>query len=128
MSRLYRQPLHGTDASSWVGRKLSRPTLDGMWGALEGRLTKFIAGEEIISAKQDSASSGDPVGAFTHYSAITPDMAGSLDALSRSDDDLDAQEQEQDQNQNQNQDQNQSQDNGQTNQQNDNGQDQNDNG
>ncbi|WFD41490.1 hypothetical protein MPSI1_000119 [Malassezia psittaci] len=97
MSRLYRQPLHGSDASSWVGRKLSRPTLDGMWGALEGRLTKFIAGEETGSVKQESASSGDPVGAFTHYSAITPDMAGSLDALSRSDDDLDAQEQEQEQ-------------------------------
>ncbi|WFC97405.1 hypothetical protein MYAM1_000117 [Malassezia yamatoensis] len=97
MSRLYRQPLHGSDASSWVGRKLSRPTLDGMWGALEGRLTKFIAGEETVSTKQDSASSGDPVGAFTHYSAITPDMAGSLDALSRSDDDPDAQQHEYDQ-------------------------------
>mgnify|MGYP002712869013 CR=1 FL=1 len=91
-SRLHRQQLNGGDGSSWVGRKLSRPTLDGMWGALEGRLTKFIAGEEEGAEKQEPVSSGERVGAFTHYSAITPDMAGSLDALSRSDGDGDAQE------------------------------------
>ena len=34
------------DQAGWMGRKLQRPTLDGVWGALEGRLTKFIAGEE----------------------------------------------------------------------------------
>ncbi len=31
---------------NWMTRKMQRPTLDGVWGALEGRFTKFIAGED----------------------------------------------------------------------------------
>ena len=74
-SRLNGQPMHG-DSLSWKAR---RPTLDGVWGALEGRLTKFIAGEEgneQKGAELDSKKAAEePVGAFTHYSAITPEAA-----------------------------------------------------
>ncbi|KAL4402330.1 COPII vesicle coating protein [Malassezia pachydermatis] len=69
-SRLNGQHLAG---QSW-SKKLQRPTLDGVWGALEGRLTKFIAGEEA-GQKEAVKSTETTVGAFTHYSAITPEAA-----------------------------------------------------
>lgn len=61
---------------SWAKKKL---TADGVWGALENRFTKFIAGEDDDSGsgaggtKPASNKSGNAVGAFTHYSAITPE-------------------------------------------------------
>ena len=64
-------------AGSWMGRKMNRPTLDGVWGALEGSFAKFIAGDDPASQdlKDRSVSGkGKPlVGPFSHYSAITPD-------------------------------------------------------
>ncbi|CAO1627606.1 unnamed protein product [Sympodiomycopsis kandeliae] len=93
---------------NWVTRKMQRPTLDGMLSAFEGRFTKFIAGDDANgdssatstpSRRGGNASSsstptgnggigsgggaanGGGVGAFSHYSAITPD-AGSA-AISR---------------------------------------------
>ncbi|CEH17944.1 Regucalcin gene promoter region-related protein (RGPR) [Ceraceosorus bombacis] len=76
--------------SGWMTRKISqRPTMDGMWSMLEGRFTKFVAGEDGESTvdaksngkgaratrKSDSASGTNTgaVGPFSHYSAITPD-------------------------------------------------------
>ena len=65
---------------SWVSRKIQRPTMDGMWGALEGRFTKFIAGEDMDAGapagSKAAAAKAPPTGAvgpFSHYSAITPD-------------------------------------------------------
>lgn len=65
---------------NWVTRKMQRPTLDGVWGALEGRFTKFIAGEEgAMDAdspnKNSKGSVSSSIGPFSHYSAITPDAA-----------------------------------------------------
>jgi len=65
------------DANHSWSKKLQRPTLDGVWGALEGRLTKFIAGEEMTPETQPAKTTGKGVGAFTHYSAITPEVASS---------------------------------------------------
>ncbi|EPQ28504.1 uncharacterized protein PFL1_03807 [Pseudozyma flocculosa PF-1] len=80
-------------SGNWMTRKMQRPTLDGVWGALEGRFTKFIAGEENEATASPSRSkslgpgvgasggaggsgNGDgPVGPFSHYTAITPDAA-----------------------------------------------------
>ncbi|WFD23431.1 hypothetical protein MEQU1_002121 [Malassezia equina] len=78
---------HADGNHSW-SKKLQRPTLDGVWGALEGRLTKFIAGEEMSSESQPPKSLGKGVGAFTHYSAITPEVASS-DAPSGNEADFD---------------------------------------
>ncbi|SAM82087.1 related to SEC16-COPII vesicle coat protein required for ER transport vesicle budding [Ustilago bromivora] len=71
---------HAGPGGNWVTRKMQRPTLDGVWGALEGRFTKFIAGEEGgIEAdspnKNSKGSVSSSVGPFSHYSAITPDAA-----------------------------------------------------
>ncbi|KAJ1032907.1 hypothetical protein NDA16_000186 [Ustilago loliicola] len=65
---------------NWMTRKMQRPTLDGVWGALEGRFTKFIAGEEGgVEAdspnKNSKGSVSSSIGPFSHYSAITPDAA-----------------------------------------------------
>lgn len=66
-----------------MARKMQRPTLDGMWGALEGRFTKFIAGEDpegingpktaVPNKKPSSNGKSDAIGPFSHYSSITPD-------------------------------------------------------
>ncbi|CAO1630454.1 unnamed protein product [Parajaminaea phylloscopi] len=78
---------------NWVTRKIQRPTLDGMLSAFEGRFTKFIAGDDDSagpssgagsgfgalgrgkggSTSGGGASAGQAVGAFSHFTAITPD-------------------------------------------------------
>ena len=51
---------------------MSKPSLDSIGGWLEGRLTKFIAGDGDTSPvpAQESARGGEP-GVFTHYSTIS---------------------------------------------------------
>ncbi|TKY85854.1 hypothetical protein EX895_005395 [Sporisorium graminicola] len=71
---------HAGAGGNWVSRKMQRPTLDGVWGALEGRFTKFIAGEDgAVEAdspnKNSKGSVSSSIGPFSHYSAITPDAA-----------------------------------------------------
>jgi hypothetical protein len=56
--------------SSWAKKK---PTMDGVWGALENRFTKFIAGEDETTAAKAPNKATEAVGAFTHFSAITPE-------------------------------------------------------
>ncbi|CAO1624167.1 unnamed protein product [Jaminaea pallidilutea] len=81
---------------NWVTRKMQRPTLDGMLSAFEGRFAKFIAGDDDSAgganagagggssgaknaAGAGKSSAGPNVGAFSHYSAITPDaMSGGI--------------------------------------------------
>jgi hypothetical protein len=73
-------------SGSWISRKVQRPTLDNVWSTLEGRFTKFVAGEAEEDpalaarkkAKQDAAKG--VAGPFAHYSSITPT---GLDSLSR---------------------------------------------
>lgn len=81
--RLTGAPHHSEGSSSWMTRKMQRPTLDGMWGALEGRFTKFIAGEDSDGVngpktatpnnKASSNGKSDAIGPFSHYSSITPE-------------------------------------------------------
>ncbi|PWN28217.1 hypothetical protein BDZ90DRAFT_231966 [Jaminaea rosea] len=92
---------------NWVTRKMQRPTLDGMLSAFEGRFAKFIAGDDDSPASGSAtpngggmqqqqqgggdksrgagsvsglpSTAGSSVGAFSHYSAITPDaMSGGI--------------------------------------------------
>ncbi|KAL1918053.1 uncharacterized protein VTP21DRAFT_3319 [Calcarisporiella thermophila] len=42
------------DAGSWLGGMLKRPTLDSIWGSIEGKLNKFVSGEETM--QKDSAA------------------------------------------------------------------------
>lgn len=100
--RLVGSPHQLDSGGNWVTRKMQRPTLDGMLSAFEGRFAKFIAGDDDSAPGSGSATpnggggasgpgvadksrpSGLPqssraVGAFSHYSAITPDaMSGGI--------------------------------------------------
>jgi hypothetical protein len=75
-------------AKSLVGRKsAAKPGLDKLGSWIEGRLTKFIAGEEegdggsttkhTPAAVAKGAASG-PVGPFSHFTAISPAHSGPL--------------------------------------------------
>lgn len=65
-------------SGSWIGRKVPRPTMETLWSGLEGRFTKFVAGEGDGTAKEPArpiitTPSNEPnVGPFSHYSAISP--------------------------------------------------------
>ncbi|MBW0487823.1 hypothetical protein O181_027538 [Austropuccinia psidii MF-1] len=64
-------------STSWITRKMARPTLDNVWQSLEGRVHKFVAGEDevnnqVISSLGPQSSQNKPVGPFSHYSSISP--------------------------------------------------------
>jgi hypothetical protein len=67
-------------SDSTLLKKVAKPNLDSIGSWFEGRLTKFIAGDEgsegaeVAIGKSTSAPGGkssDAVGPFSHYSAIT---------------------------------------------------------
>jgi hypothetical protein len=58
---------------SWIGSKVNKPSLDGIGSWLEGRLTKFIAGEgdEPSLQPEPSKSQVSSLGPFSHFSEIS---------------------------------------------------------
>lgn len=61
------------------GRKSSKPGFDKLGSWIEGRLTKFIAGEEgEKEAPKPTATSGKAEGPFAHFSSVSPDLSGSI--------------------------------------------------
>ncbi|PPQ93302.1 hypothetical protein CVT25_014431 [Psilocybe cyanescens] len=65
---------HGEKGGSWIGGKLSKPSLDTIGGWLEGRFTKLVTGEtdEPTSPAEHVRSTGQPfAGPFAHYSTIS---------------------------------------------------------
>ena len=65
---------HGDKAGSWIGGKLSKPSLDTIGGWLEGRFTKLVTGESDSStptADNTQTSEQTFVGPFAHYSTIS---------------------------------------------------------
>ena len=72
-----------TDPAKLVGTRKSKSSAGiGSW--IEGRLTKFIAGEEDPSAPAKpipavpSKDSGAPIGPFSHFSTISPAASGGI--------------------------------------------------
>ncbi|KIJ69376.1 hypothetical protein HYDPIDRAFT_145368 [Hydnomerulius pinastri MD-312] len=66
---------HLDKSASWIGGKMSKPSLDSIGGWLENRLTKFIAGEgdEPSPAPIESANAlpSASAGPFATYSSIS---------------------------------------------------------
>ena len=63
---------------SWIQRKMVKPSLDNLWNSMEGRLTKFIAGDgsddqskEIVNSST-SINESNKSGPFAHFSTISP--------------------------------------------------------
>ncbi|CDZ96496.1 Regucalcin gene promoter region-related protein (RGPR) [Phaffia rhodozyma] len=100
------QMLSGTSSNdstgSWISRTVTKPSLDGFGSWFEGRLTKFVAGEDGTASPSNSelamasssvkpiGSGGSapqnngslaPIGPFSHYNSISP--GPSFAALSR---------------------------------------------
>ncbi|KAG9295948.1 hypothetical protein G9A89_011800 [Geosiphon pyriformis] len=68
-----------SESSSWLfAKKMSKPTLDSLWGSLEGKFNKFVAGDTVEEQEKTSGlHKQDIVGPFSHFSAITqPTTAG----------------------------------------------------
>jgi hypothetical protein len=64
----------GDKSGSWIGGKLTKPSLDSIGGWLEGRFTKLVTGEnESAPLESDPLKSIDQpfVGPFAHYSTIS---------------------------------------------------------
>ncbi|KAK8864270.1 hypothetical protein IAR55_001516 [Kwoniella newhampshirensis] len=62
-----------------LGRKVAKPGFDKLGSWIEGRLTKFIAGEEGEGpAPKPTAASGKPAGPFAQFSTISPNASGSV--------------------------------------------------
>ncbi|KAF9564629.1 hypothetical protein CPC08DRAFT_631062 [Agrocybe pediades] len=68
---------HGDKSGSWIGAKISKPSLDSIGGWLEGRFTKLVTGESDSPTPTDSRSSAQPfAGPFAHYSTISTTPSG----------------------------------------------------
>ncbi|KAF9482773.1 hypothetical protein BDN70DRAFT_800853 [Pholiota conissans] len=64
----------GEKGGSWIGGKLTKPSLDSFGGWLEGTFTKIVTGQsEIATSASDHSKSIDQpfVGPFAHYSTIS---------------------------------------------------------
>jgi hypothetical protein len=65
---------HGEKSNSWIGGKITKPSLDSIGGWLEGRFTKLVTGDnDSPSPHEDHSrtSSQQFVGPFAHYSTIS---------------------------------------------------------
>ncbi|KAF8894632.1 Sec23-binding domain of Sec16-domain-containing protein [Infundibulicybe gibba] len=66
---------HNDKSGSWMGAKLSKPSLDTIGGWLEGRFTKLVTGETDTAAlpqeETNHVTDQSFSGPFTHYSTIS---------------------------------------------------------
>lgn len=67
---------HGDKSGSWIGGKISKPSLDTIGGWLEGRFTKLVTGDtDGVSDNQEEhlkkAEAHPFSGPFSHYSTIS---------------------------------------------------------
>ncbi|ODO08033.1 hypothetical protein I350_03616 [Cryptococcus amylolentus CBS 6273] len=61
------------------GKRGKQPGIDKIGSWIEGRLSKFIAGEEgEETAPKPPTAGGKSSGPFAHFSAVSPDLSGSV--------------------------------------------------
>ena len=66
--------VHGDKAGSWIGGKLSKPSLDTIGGWLEGRFTKLVTGDSdaaVPAGEETKSRDHSFAGPFAHYSTIS---------------------------------------------------------
>ncbi|OCH94992.1 hypothetical protein OBBRIDRAFT_788730 [Obba rivulosa] len=77
---------------SWIGSKMAKPSLDSIGNWLEGRLTKFIAGENDAVHHDDTATAVQQqplAGPFANYSTISSTTSSTMPSPRHSQADLD---------------------------------------
>lgn len=67
---------HGDKSGSWIGAKISKPSLDTIGGWLETRFTKLVAGDTdgVLDSQEDMSKKPEThsfSGPFSHYSTIS---------------------------------------------------------
>ncbi|KAF9533001.1 Sec23-binding domain of Sec16-domain-containing protein [Crepidotus variabilis] len=64
---------HGDKSGSWIGNKLTKPSLDSIGGWLEGRFTKLVTGDTDSPDPADNQPKApdSAFGPFAHYSTIS---------------------------------------------------------
>lgn len=64
---------HGDKSGSWIGNKLTKPSLGSVGGWLEGRFTKLVTGDlDSSDSNVDQPTESDShFGPFAHYSTIS---------------------------------------------------------
>lgn len=66
-------------ATSWLKQKIPKPTLDSIWGSLEGKFNKFVSGEDLPVIEPESRKSTEIVGSSMPESSLPARSASAVD-------------------------------------------------
>lgn len=72
----------GEETPSWLGSKIARPKIDNIWGSLEGKFNKFVAGDADESEQKIDSNIQGPFGKLAQTPAISR-VQSSVDVRSR---------------------------------------------
>lgn len=66
-------------ATSWLKQKIPKPTLDSIWGSLEGKFNKFVSGEDLPSNEPEARKSTEIVGSTMPETTLPARSASAVD-------------------------------------------------
>ena len=61
----------GDEGSTWLGTKIARPKIDNIWGSLEGKFNKFVAGDADKEVVNTENSTQGPFGRLAQNPAVS---------------------------------------------------------
>lgn len=61
----------GEGNSSWIGSKLAKPKMDNIWGSLEGKFSKFVAGDSVEEPIGEDGSLRGPFAKLAQTPALS---------------------------------------------------------
>lgn len=61
----------GAESPSWLGSKIAKPKMDNIWGSLEGKFNKFVAGDAEQPKEQGEQSVSGPFAKLAQTPAIS---------------------------------------------------------
>lgn len=66
-------------ATSWLKQKIPKPTLDSIWGSLEGKFNKFVSGEDLPNNEPEARKSTEIVGFTVPETTLPARSASAVD-------------------------------------------------
>lgn len=72
-------PVSADSATSWLKQKIPKPTLDSIWGSLEGKFNKFVSGEDLPSNEPEARKSTEIVGSTVPETTLPARSASAVD-------------------------------------------------
>jgi hypothetical protein len=73
---------HGASAdsaTSWLKQKIPKPTLDSIWGSLEGKFNKFVSGEDLPSEEPEARKSTEIIASSLPEPSLPARSASAVD-------------------------------------------------